>query len=84
MDYIITTDALTKQYKKTTVVNQLDLLVPGRMRIWIFRAKWRREIYDIEDTSWTDPPDFGKNDGHGRSDERAESSANFGKNRISD
>ena len=28
MDYIITTDALTKQYKKTTVVNQLDLLVP--------------------------------------------------------
>lgn len=28
MNYIITTDALTKQYKKATVVNQLDLRVP--------------------------------------------------------
>ena len=28
MDYIITTDALTKQYKKATVVNQLDLRIP--------------------------------------------------------
>ena len=28
MDYIITTDALTKQYKKAKVVNQLDLRIP--------------------------------------------------------
>ena len=60
MDYIITTEQLTKKYKNFTSVNQCFASYSQGQHLWFSRPQRCGEIYDHENAAGPDRADKGQ------------------------
>ncbi len=60
MDYIITTEQLTKKYKNFISVNNASLHIRKGQHLWFSRSQRCGEIYDHENVAGPDRADKGQ------------------------